>query len=112
MASSGIDLVQVSPNQSRTPKQKSRNCYTCHSGSNPICHDKSLRIFELHGNNGGLESIRKVGEVVHYGSDKELDGVAVRTAYQLPICSTRTSIILVQAIPLGWNCYLSYINSF
>lgn len=91
MAPGGIDLVQVSPNQNRPPKEKSRNGYTCRSGSNPLCPDKSLRIFELHGNNGRLEPIRKVGEVVHYGSDKELDGVAVRTAYQLQICSTRTS---------------------
>jgi len=91
MASSGLELVQVSPNQNRPPKQESRNGCTCRSGSDPLCPDESLRIFELHVNNGGLESIGEVGEVVHYGSDKELDGVAVCTAYQLSICSTGTS---------------------
>lgn len=91
MASSGFALVQVSPDQNCTPEQESRDGYTGCCRSNPFCPSQSFCIFEFHVNTGRIEPIGQVKEVLHYRFKKELDGMAVCTAYQLPICQVRAS---------------------
>ena len=84
-------MVQVSSTQSCLPEQKCRDvCARCGVSISLRSHE-SICVLKLHVNNGGNKSIRQAREVVHNGSAEELDGLAVCSAYQLPVCAVGTA---------------------
>ncbi|KAK8096278.1 hypothetical protein PG999_014300 [Apiospora kogelbergensis] len=111
MAPSRVKMVQVSPTQSRAPEQEPGNGCACGGGSDAFRSDESFVFLSSMSVMEGSSLPEKLETSYTTALTRNWMVWPFVQLVNFRFVPLEHRIILVNVVLLGWNSYLSYINS-